>query len=544
MNIEESPHLRNYPVSRKRNLAKRSSNLVIRAKGRRMTPTRLVVVLMVGFLCYRCTATDSYVDWDESREQVQQKLKKEGNEITEKKLRIQQKEQETDYKDDAERQRKHPEETGYKEEEKGKIDRKTETGYKRDNVVGEGHTKKQRLLDWVTGKLASISGVYYTSSQQDQVKNPKTRTEMKRGNENEIEYSSKTIRARSLLVFHSPRIIVRREATPEPESTSEPEPETITEPEGSPNGTSEPEPELWPEPEPEWDAAKQEWRAAWPAHVIGFAVIFGVLAVVSLGELVRVHVSSQRKPALKISLLVMISVFCFMRTIALSVNAYNSSDSVNHTFIRIIFSLGHPCIISAISLLLLVLIDTTKMNVAPPTFQRVHVIVAVVVVHVVLVFVTDFVVGYYAKSKVLILLCQIYYIITGLSLSIGYARVGWKIHHNSAANISQDNKMQKLKISIATASVIGVLIVALTIYGAAGVFGIYSDVTYVSAWPWWGFQTAQRMLEVGMVILLLFMNIRTAGSRAGFVTSWKRRLFGANKVLPHTNTTTVQSMTT
>ncbi|KAK3713426.1 hypothetical protein QZH41_012467 [Actinostola sp. cb2023] len=343
--------------------------------------------------------------------------------------------------------------------------------------------------------------------------------------------------------FHGRKLLYHvelRRRRGDPEHSTDPEKPAITEPEGTSapeknlNSTSEPEPEpeIWPEPEPDWDTAFEKWKAAWPIHVYGFATILVVLGLVSLFELVRIHVKSRRKTALKISLLLMIVLFCATRAVALFIDPYGSNANFNPMIVRLLFSIGHPCVISAMSLLLLVLIDTTKMNVAPPTFQRVQTIIVVVIFHVILVLVTDVVVAFYVKTKFLILMCQVYYLVMGLALTIGYARVGWKIAKNSSASVSRDRKMEKLKRLIAVASVTGLIMAIVTIYGAAGVFGIYSDVTVVEAWPWWAFQTIGRTVEVVMVIVLLFMNINVSGSGHGLRQLFRncRKTIFKNKV--------------
>lgn len=312
--------------------------------------------------------------------------------------------------------------------------------------------------------------------------------------------------------------IRERRGDPEtqPEKPSS-EPDGTSEPEKNPNSTSEPKPEseLWAEPEPDWTTAKELWQAAWPIHVYGFATILLLLGLISLFELVRVHLKSRRKTALKVSVLTMILIFCMTRAVALFIDPYGSTAKVNPIVVRLLFSMGHPCVISSMSLLLLVLIDTTKMNVAPPTFQRVQFIIIVVVFHVILVLLTDIVVAFYVETKVLILICQIYYLVMGFILTIGYAKVGYKISKNCSAAVTRDSKMEKLKTLICITSVIGLSMVMLSIYGAAGVFGIYSNVKVVEAWPWWSFQTIGRTLDVVMVIVLLLMTINVSGSRHG-----------------------------
>lgn len=342
----------------------------------------------------------------------------------------------------------------------------------------------------------------------------------------------------------------KRQPAPQPEgSTPEGEPEGS--PEGStgePSANTEPtsEPEMsWPEPEPDWSEAFAKWQDAWPLHTYGFAAIFTIIALIPLLELLRMHVDKAKITALKSSLLVTIFIFSSTRAIALFVDPYGSTKRFHLVITQLLFSLGHPCIISALSLLLLVLIDTTKMNIAPPKFQRVKFIVPVVIFHVALVIVTDFVVVYFLEAKILLLMCQIYFLTLGILLAVGYVRVGWKIRTNIRANVNSksavDNNMRRLQYLITACAIASALISALTIYGAAGVFGVYSDVRFVKPWPWWIFQTCNRLLEITICIVVLLMNTKASSKRKIFPTAHSfmtKSLFQSRR-----NTTKVQKTT-
>lgn len=320
-------------------------------------------------------------------------------------------------------------------------------------------------------------------------------------------------------------------------------------PEGSPEGSSaEPQtqptaaPEQsWPEPEPDWDEAYTKWQDAWPMHTYGFAAVFTVITMIPPFELLRIHLDKARISPLKSTVLFIIFIFSLTRAITLFVDPYGSNNRFPLVVTQLLFSLGHPCIISALSLLLLVLIDTTKMNIAPPRFQRVQFIIPVVIFHVILVIVTDFVVVYFLEAKVLLLMCQIYFLLLGSLLAIGYMSVGWKIHKNIRANVNTkitgDNSMRRLLYLIIACAVASALISILTIYAAAGVFGVYSDVEHVEAWPWWIFQTLNRLLETTICIVVLLMNTKTTKRKIlpSFVTVSvfnSRRKTNDNKIAP------------
>lgn len=320
-------------------------------------------------------------------------------------------------------------------------------------------------------------------------------------------------------------------------------------PEGSPEGSSaEPQTEptaapeqSWPEPEPDWYEAYTKWQDAWPMHTYGFAAVFTVITMIPPFELLRIHLDKARISPLKSTVLFIIFIFSLTRAITLFVDPYGSTNRFPLVVTQLLFSLGHPCIISALSLLLLVLIDTTKMNIAPPRFQRVQFIIPVVIFHVILVIVTDFVVVYFLEAKVLLLMCQIYFLLLGSLLAIGYMSVGWKIHKNIRANVNTkitgDNSMRRLLYLIIACAVASALISILTIYAAAGVFGVYSDVEHVEAWPWWIFQTLNRLLETTICIVVLLMNTKTTKRKIlpSFVTVSvfnSRRKTNDNKIAP------------
>ena len=343
------------------------------------------------------------------------------------------------------------------------------------------------------------------------------------------------------------KAVRRIRKNPRPEKTESESRHTKSEAEptseNSTNANTEPEPNpenSWPEPGPEWPKAYEQWRDAWPSHTYGFAAVFTLIAVIPPLELFRIYSTQGKKTALKLSILLMIFIFSTTRAIALFVNPYGSRMTLPPLLTRLLFSIGHPCIIAALSLLLLVLIDTTKMDIAPPRFQRVAFIVPVVTVHVFLVVLSDIIVGYYSEAKVLLLFCQVYFLVTGLTLTVGYASVGRKISKNVMSNVNRnrDHKVNRLKHLIIAATVVSALLLGVTIYAAAGVFGIYSDVTNVAAWPWWILQTALRVLETAMCVVLLLVSINTSGSNQTgcfcvfMRRNWKRCCLGSAQVQP------------
>ncbi|XP_076109868.1 uncharacterized protein LOC143078786 [Mytilus galloprovincialis] len=302
---------------------------------------------------------------------------------------------------------------------------------------------------------------------------------------------------------------------PEPEYTlSESEPETTVEPEVEPESllpesfiliNSEPQAEAWPEPEPEWNSAFKEWGVAWPLHVYIFglcyvlAVVFSAICIAALLKSVKAG-----KGKLTLSLLLMVIFFSTTRTVSLFTEPYYAYNNIPFLTARIMWSVGLPFLTSSFSLVFLVLLDTTKMDIGPPKFQKFSAILIITAVHLVIVVTSDFVVFYEASAKVMLVLCQIVFLAYGFSLAIGYFYVGFKMRQNcSAGSMHESSTIKRLIVLCFVSSATSVAIVGTHIYSAVGVFGVYSNNNIVDAWPWWILQTCLRIEELVSVCVVL-----------------------------------------
>ncbi|XP_061196747.1 uncharacterized protein LOC133205021 [Saccostrea echinata] len=302
-------------------------------------------------------------------------------------------------------------------------------------------------------------------------------------------------------------------------NTPEPEPEiysTSAEPEVYYNSTTahpEPEPEGsgsgWPEPEPEWSSAIDEWGPAWPFHTYFFGCSFLIADILAICFLFRAIKGYNRhyKSSLSGSLLAMLIMFCSLRFICLIVDPYHTEKVFTRLAARLLWSLGSPFLLSSFSLVLLALIDTTKMSVGPPKFQKLPAILGFTASHVILVISTDLSVLFFPETDPLLVVCQGLFIVFGFLMCVGYLYVAVKIRSNLSASFSQLQKgcsgISRLIFTCYVSSVIGFMIIATHIYAASGVFGVFSDVKFVDSWSWWALQTLMRSEELAEVIVVL-----------------------------------------
>lgn len=301
-------------------------------------------------------------------------------------------------------------------------------------------------------------------------------------------------------------------------SSAEPEPTTSATPENEPFSSTaefEPEPVVaepepgWPEPEPEWSVAFEEWGAAWPVHTYFFGCAFliaDILAICFLFRVIKGH-NRQQKGSLSGSLLVMLILFCSLRFVCLIVDPYHTENILPRLCSRLLWSLGSPFLLSAFSLVLLALIDTTKMSIGPPRFQKLPVILGFTGFYVLLVISTDLAVFFAPETDPLLEVCQGLFIVFGCLMCVGYLYVGLKIRKNLSSSFSNiqngDSGILRLLVTCYVSSAIGFSIIATHIYASSSVFGVYSDVIFVDAWSWWALQTLMRSEELAEVIVVI-----------------------------------------
>lgn len=179
----------------------------------------------------------------------------------------------------------------------------------------------------------------------------------------------------------------------------EPEPETEPEPEG---GWSEAED--WPEPGPLWEEAYKKWGAAWELHIYGFCVCFFFVFIYASYYVVVNIQDGLRKKYLSVSLNIMMVLCGFSRSLVLAIDPYHQGTGVDTPlkFMRILWSLTDPCLTAADSLVILALLETYKLSIAPQKLQRPSTIFPIIIVHFTFVFVSDLVVSEFLEAKAML----------------------------------------------------------------------------------------------------------------------------------------------
>ena len=298
----------------------------------------------------------------------------------------------------------------------------------------------------------------------------------------------------------------------EPKSTHYPaiEPYSVSEENRDSNGETEPTPENWPEPGPRWKEAYGIWKWAWELHVYLFASVCLCIGLYA-GYFVIANIYDGLKGKyLSVNLNILVALFGFTRAFVLYLDPYHQGSIIHNTAVmRVIWSLSGPCLTASDCLMILALIETAKISIAPPQLQKLSVNLIVICLHFTLVITTDCVVSEYVEAKAMLLFCQLFFSTWGIVLGTLNFILGYKLDKQLFSHKKPKEKADKIYIYLIYASgVANYFLCGIIAYSAFGVFGVYSDVQYVDAWPWWAFQTLSRFSEILACVLIFTVSAK------------------------------------
>ena len=181
-----------------------------------------------------------------------------------------------------------------------------------------------------------------------------------------------------------------------------------------------------PEPVPDWPVAKTKWHWGWQIHTYGFGVLYALLAVYCVLVLVHLH---RRLRIQQYIVLIngLMLVFSVCRSCVLLVDPYESVGCLPLPLLRVMYGVAFPCLTSSFSLVQMVFMRITKVQMGPQKLQNYRVLAAVITTHFSVVIVIDITVAYKNGLKLLILLCQSIFITWGLVLCFGFIYNGFRV---------------------------------------------------------------------------------------------------------------------
>ena len=292
---------------------------------------------------------------------------------------------------------------------------------------------------------------------------------------------------------------------------------------------SKPEPNdvnPYAEPQPDWGVAKRKFSGAWGFHVYFAGIGFAILAVYSLASVIRLrrmkHLLSK---GYFISLNALMFAMGVLRALFFFIDGYNSNKTFPPAISYLLYSIAFPCLTSAFSLLFLALLTATRVQLVSPKIQKPRTVIGMVSFHFLLSILTDILVGIFYSVRILMFLCQMFFVLWGLFLCFGYFYIFRKLYGAAVERQKLLSEQMQIKVGmqgsdptekppklmLGTAvkvtlitALLGVVCVALEIYGMVGIASIFSDQV-PNPWAWWVFNMMLRLTEIGMCGTMAFV---------------------------------------
>ncbi|XP_022107552.1 proline-rich transmembrane protein 4-like [Acanthaster planci] len=275
-----------------------------------------------------------------------------------------------------------------------------------------------------------------------------------------------------------------------------------------------------------WQTTTDILGAGLDIHVYGFAVVYALTGIVSMTRLRKLYTFRAGRLMsgfhFKMNMHISTLIFSVLRIIVLCLDPYGSRCRVVPLVIDLLWSLAFPCLAVAFSLLLLVLMETTKLYPnLPCIIHRTWTLVASTVLYTSVLVLKDvlhhFLITTAATAfKVLSLLI---FALWGLIMMLGYFYVARKIRHSLRTSGSpiESEALRRFSGLLLACGSVGLLTIMMQVLSAVSEYGLKAPpevaLASISPWAWWFLQSAIRALESAMCCLLMLVASRTDNKR-------------------------------
>ena len=281
----------------------------------------------------------------------------------------------------------------------------------------------------------------------------------------------------------------------------------------------------WPEPVPHWPEAKKVWKWGWPFHVHFFTALYCLVIIRGLHVLITQGKGYLQSRNHRFLMNLLLLVFGMLRTVFLIWDPYGSDP--NHTKTELVvciitFGIGTACITSAFSVLLLIVLESTRISLALSRFQNRSFLLGVFTINILYIIISDLIVAHFHEAKVMILICQITFALWGILVALGYSLSAVRLWRNLKASrqtaqfdpglAAEGKKITRLVTLLYLASICGLVLFSTSVYSALGETSVYNDSGVVSNWPWIAVQTLLRSCETFMCLIIFLIALRTKTS--------------------------------
>ena len=262
---------------------------------------------------------------------------------------------------------------------------------------------------------------------------------------------------------------------------------------------------------------------AWDFYAYTFATLFGIFALSCIAIIVRQykHPSRSRNVHGRFTT-VQLFVAASLKVVALLWRPLLLNEASKKTFATalVIDCCSMALILSAFSILLLILLETTKTSLAPPRLQNIWVLLTITAVTTSVMLTFNLLV-LYADRKFWYFLSYLFLSAWGTLICIGYVVAGrrmWKNLQSSreVGKSSGERRLKNVTILVLFAPFITAAMLSLTVCLAAARYGIFKRLEMsakTSNWTRYVIMFLLKCCELAIVILIFGVVIRTKSGK-------------------------------
>ena len=265
-------------------------------------------------------------------------------------------------------------------------------------------------------------------------------------------------------------------------------------------------------------------HGAWDFYAYIFATLFGIFAVSCFAIFVRQykHPSRSRNVHGRFTT-VQLFVAALLKVVALLWRPLllNEASKKTFTIALLIDCCSMALILSAFSILLLILLETTKTSLAPPRLQNIWVLLAITAVTTSVILTFNLLV-LYKDRRFWSFLSYLTLSAWGTLICIGYIVAGRRMWRNlqssrEAGKSSGERRLKNITILVLLAPFVTAAMLSLTVCLAAARYGIFKRLELsakTSNWSRYGIMFLLKCCELAIAVLIFGVVIRTKSGKS------------------------------
>ncbi|EDO46092.1 predicted protein [Nematostella vectensis] len=210
-------------------------------------------------------------------------------------------------------------------------------------------------------------------------------------------------------------------------------------------------------------------------------------------------------------LLALGTVYGTARGISLCIDAYSHKKALPAFVENLLWGIAQPCLVTGYTLFFIVVRNAlTLKGRFQAWFTTRNILLVGSLPYLGIVIISELLVTFAPSHAIVSFVCQLIYTVINFALSLFYFTLARQLNfkfgtNNRAAQRASGRRMVFFRCACVAVAAGGLALSAAQVYAMSGEFSVFSRARFVAAWPWFGFNTAVRVLELYLSVVLLVL---------------------------------------